>query len=68
MISRIRETRTTMRTTSGEPVPLTVPLLNSCMRTYEIPPHMTANEKTTAMAEIMAAWTRVMMRREATRC
>lgn len=36
------------------------------MRTYEIPPHMTANEKTTAMAEIMAAWKRVMIWREAT--
>ena len=68
MISHIRETRTPMRATSGEPVLATAPLLNSCMRTYEIPPKLSAQEKALVMTEIMAALTRVMKRREAARC
>lgn len=68
MIGPIRDTRTLMRPNQGRSRPTRPPLLNSCMRTYEIPPHMTANEKTTAMAEIMAAWTRATKQREATRC
>jgi hypothetical protein len=68
MISHIRETRTYSPLVWGGSPSSTAPLLNSCMRTYEILPHMTTNEKTMAMAEIMAAWTRAITHREAARC